>query len=147
MHMLGRPKTMQAAPSYADVVAEVRDFLTDRLAAAVAAGVPREHCIVDPGIGFGKTLEHNLRLLNGLGELAALGVPVLIGASRKRFIGEITGAADPADRLPGSLAAACGAYARGATLFRVHDVAATRDALDVLARLGGVSGSARPARG
>jgi len=147
MHMLGRPKTMQADPRYDDVVTEVRDFLTERLVAAAAAGVPREHCIVDPGIGFGKTLEHNLQLLDGVAALAAMGVPVLIGASRKRFIGEITGVTDPPGRLAGSLAAACAAYARGATVFRVHDVAPARQALDVLARLTAVGGADRAGRG
>jgi dihydropteroate synthase len=132
MHMLGRPKTMQDEPRYDNVVAEVRDFLSERLTAADAAGVPRTRCVVDPGIGFGKRTEHNVALLAGIGELAGLGVPVLVGASRKRFIGAITGEEDPANRLAGSIAAAMAAYERGATIFRVHDVAATRQALQVM---------------
>ncbi len=132
MHMLGKPKSMQAAPAYDDVVADVRDFLAERVAAAVAAGVAEGRCIVDPGIGFGKTLGHNLALLASSAVLCELGVPVLIGASRKRFIGEITGVSNPIDRMAGSVAAACSTYRDGATIFRVHDVAATRQALDVL---------------
>ena len=131
MHMAGRPKTMQHDPHYDDVVAEVRAFLASRLAAAEAAGVAPGRLIVDPGIGFGKRSEHNLALLAGLDQLAALGRPVLVGASRKRFIGDLSGAADPADRLPGSLAACLAARRRGATIFRVHDVAATVQALRV----------------
>ena len=131
MHMLGQPKTMQEDPHYEDVVAEVRDFLAERLAAAEAAGVPPERCIVDPGIGFGKRLEHNLALLAGVGQLASLGTPVLVGPSRKRFIGELTGQDSPADRVPASVAACLAAYDRGATIFRVHDVGPTRQALRV----------------
>ena len=137
MHMLGHPKDMQAAPRYDDVVAEVRDFLAERLDAAVAAGVERERCIVDPGIGFGKTLEHNLALLAGVDALAALGVPVLVGPSRKRFISAIVGDVAPDQRLGGTLAAVCAAYLQGATLFRVHDVAVTRQALAVLEAIAG----------
>jgi dihydropteroate synthase len=139
MHMMGEPKSMQDAPRYDDVVAQVRQFLAGRVEAAVAAGVRRERCIVDPGIGFGKTAEHNLALLAGVASLCELGQPVLIGASRKRFIGAITGASEPAERLAGSLAAACAAYLGGASIFRVHDVAATRQALDVLRRIARVS--------
>jgi len=135
MHMLGTPKSMQADPQYDDVVAEVRDFLAARLAAAAAAGVPADRCIVDPGIGFGKTLAHNLALLSHTSDLCQLGVPVLIGPSRKRFIGEITGIADPADRLGGALAALCATYAEGASVFRVHDVGAARQTLDVLRQI------------
>ncbi len=131
MHMLGEPKTMQENPQYDDIIAEVREFLAERLAAAQAAGVPRQRCIVDPGIGFGKQLAHNLALLAGVGELASLDVPVLVGPSRKRFIGELTGASDPQDRLPGSIAACQAAYESGATIFRVHDVAETVQALTV----------------
>ena len=123
MHMLGQPKTMQDDPQYEDVVREVRDFLAERLDAAEAAGAGRERCIVDPGIGFGKRLEHNLALLAGVRALCELGVPVLIGASRKRFIGEISDENAPTARLGGSLAAACAAYQAGASIFRVHDVA------------------------
>ncbi len=131
MHMQGRPRTMQAEPAYADVVAEVRDFLAARATACVAAGIGRERIVLDPGFGFGKTVDHNLRLLARLGEIAALGFPVLAGWSRKSSLGRITGR--PAeDRLAASLAAALLAVERGAGIVRVHDVAATRDALAVL---------------
>ena len=131
MHMHGEPKTMQHAPKYADVVAEVVRFLSERLDAAFAAGVPRHRCILDPGIGFGKRLEHNLALLAGVGKLAALGRPVLIGASRKRFLGDLSGVSDPAARVPGTIAACLAARRRGATIFRVHDVSAVVQALKV----------------
>ena len=131
MHMLGSPKTMQAEPHYDDVVAEVRGFLAARIEAAVAAGVPEENVIVDPGIGFGKLLEHNLALIAGVGALAELGRPVLIGPSRKRFIGELTGIETPADRAAGTIAACLAARRRGATIFRVHDVAPLVEALKV----------------
>lgn len=131
MHMLGEPKTMQADPRYQDVVAEVRAFLSARLDAAEAAGIDRRRCIVDPGIGFGKRLEHNLALLAGVGALAALGSPVLVGASRKRFIGELTGEAVPANRVGGTVSACVAAWRRGATIFRVHDVGAVVQALTV----------------
>ena len=131
MHMLGEPRTMQESPVYRDVVGEVRDFLAQRLAVAEGAGVPRERCIVDPGIGFGKKLEHNLALLAGVGKLAELGRPVLIGPSRKRFLGELTGVAEPAQRVAGTLSACLEAYRRGATIFRVHDVAPVVQALAV----------------
>ena len=133
MHMLGEPKTMQADPQYEDVVGEVRAFLAERLEAAEAAGVPRQRCIVDPGIGFGKRLEHNLALIAGIGELVELGRPVLIGPSRKRFIGELTGEQIAANRGAGTLAACLAAFRRGATIFRVHDVAPLRQALTVAA--------------
>jgi dihydropteroate synthase len=135
MHMLGEPRTMQQAPHYQDVVSEVRDFLAARLAAAEAAGIERRRCLIDPGIGFGKKLEHNLALLAGTPALCTLGVPVLIGASRKRFIGTITGMEAPAGRLAGNLAVACATYLAGASVFRVHDVAPTVQALSVLQRL------------
>jgi dihydropteroate synthase len=128
MHMKGEPRTMQDDPRYDDVVSEVKAFLEERLAFAIAAGIPEERIWLDPGIGFGKTLEHNLELLRRLGEIVAIGRPVLIGASRKRFLGAITGRPE-ADRLAGSLAAAVIAYERGASMLRVHDVAPTRDAL------------------
>jgi len=131
MHMLGEPKSMQADPQYDDVVAEVRAFLAGRIDAAVAAGIARERVIVDPGIGFGKRLEHNLALLAGVGALCSLGAPVLAGPSRKRFIGELAGEPDPQGRMPGTLAACLAARRRGATIFRVHDVAALRQALAV----------------
>lgn len=131
MHMLGDPKTMQEEPRYDDVVTDVRDFLAQRAAAALNAGVPRAGIAIDPGIGFGKTLEHNLRLLKNLGVFAELGFPLLVGPSRKRFIGEITGAAVD-DRLPGSMAAAVQAAIAGAHIVRVHDVAETVMALRVV---------------
>ncbi|MBI5725671.1 MAG: dihydropteroate synthase [Planctomycetes bacterium] len=133
MHMLGQPRTMQQDPQYADVAAEVREFLVERIAAATAVGVEAENIIVDPGIGFGKKLQHNLALLTGIGKLAELGCPVMIGASRKRFIGELTGQDSPADRLGGTIAACLEAYRNGATIFRVHDVAQVRAALAVAA--------------
>jgi dihydropteroate synthase len=135
MHMAGQPKMMQDDPHYDDVVAEVRAFLAERLEAAAAAGVPTERLIVDPGLGFGKRTEHNLSLLAGLAELASLGRPVSVGASRKRFIDQVGGAPDPTDRLGGSLAACLEARRRGATIFRVHDVAATVQALKVAAAI------------
>jgi len=131
MHMLGRPKTMQNRPEYKDVVTDVRRFLVERIEAAVSAGVARERVIVDPGIGFGKRLEHNLTLLGNLGALAALGRPVLVGPSRKSFIGHLTGEQDPSRRLGGTLAACLAAWRQGASLFRVHDVAAVRQAIMV----------------
>jgi dihydropteroate synthase len=132
MHMQGSPRTMQRAPVYADVVAEVRDFLAARAQACLAAGIARERIVLDPGFGFGKTVDHNLALLARLGDIAALGFPVLAGWSRKSSLGRVTGR--PAeDRLAASLAAALLAVERGARIVRVHDVAATRDALAVLA--------------
>jgi dihydropteroate synthase len=131
MHMLGEPKTMQRYPRYDDVVREVRDFLAGRAERAIAAGVEEESVILDPGIGFGKTLEHNLALLNHLDSIVELGLPVLVGASRKSFIGRITGVEEAKDRLFGTVAANVIAYERGATFFRVHDVRANREALAV----------------
>jgi dihydropteroate synthase len=131
MHMLGEPKTMQHDPRYDDVVREVRDFLAGRAGHAIAAGVEPENIILDPGIGFGKTLEHNLALLRYLDSLVELGFPVLFGASRKRFIGRITGVEDARDRVSGTMAANVLAYERGATFFRVHDVRPNREALAV----------------
>jgi dihydropteroate synthase len=131
MHMLGEPKTMQHDPRYADVVREVRDFLAGRAEHAVAAGVEPENVILDPGIGFGKKLEHNLALLRHLDELVALGFPVLVGASRKSSLGAVTGVKEARDRVPGTVAANVIAYERGATLFRVHDVRPNREALAV----------------
>jgi dihydropteroate synthase len=130
MHMLGEPRTMQDAPSYGDVVAEVGAFLEERLAFAVGEGIAEGRIWLDPGIGFGKTLEHNLELLRRLDEIAAIGRPVIVGASRKRFIGALTGRPE-GERLAGSLAAAVLAWERGATMVRAHDVAETRDALTV----------------
>ncbi len=132
MHMQGSPGTMQEHPSYTDVVAEVKAFLQERIDSVRAAGIALERVVIDPGFGFGKTLEHNLELLRHLRELAALGVPVLAGWSRKSSLGKLTG--KPAgDRLAASIAAALIAAQNGATILRVHDVAATRDALSVLA--------------
>ena len=131
MHMLGDPRTMQRDPQYDEVVADVKAFLEKRLAFAVAAGIAEERIVLDPGIGFGKTLEHNLELLSRLGELVAIGRPVLIGSSRKSFLGRIAGRDDPADRLAGTIASCVIAYERGARLFRVHDVAPVVDALKV----------------
>ena len=135
MHMRGTPADMQRDPRYDDVVAEVRAFLAARLAAAVAAGIGRERIAIDPGLGFGKTTAHNLALLDALAQLADL-APVVVGASRKRFIGEVTGA--PVDRrLAGSLTVALWCISRQASVLRVHDVAATRAALDMAAALAG----------
>ena len=131
MHMLGEPKDMQVEPHYQNVVAEVRAFLASRAAAAEAAGVRRERIIVDPGIGFGKLLEHNLALLAGIGVLVSLGYGVLVGPSRKRFIGTLTGQEDPRNRVAGTIAACLAAWQRGATMFRVHDVGALRQALSI----------------
>ncbi len=132
MHMQGRPRTMQQAPQYGDVVAEVRTFLADRAATAIAAGIAPERIVLDPGFGFGKTVEHNLELLRRLNEFIALDYPLLAGLSRKSTLGAITGRA-VGDRLHASVAAALLAAERGAAILRVHDVAATRDALAVLA--------------
>jgi len=138
MHMQGEPRTMQKEPSYRDVLAEVAAFLEERVAAAERAGIARERIVVDPGFGFGKTVAHNFELLRNLGRFTEIGLPVLAGWSRKSTLGAITGrAAD--DRLAGSLAAALLAVERGARIVRVHDVAATRDALAVLAALDGKS--------
>ena len=132
MHMLGRPRTMQDNPHYDDVVAEVREFLAGRIEAAAAAGVARGRIIVDPGIGFGKRLEHNLALLvGGVGALLELGCPILVGPSRKRFIGELTGREAARRRLGGTLAACLAARRRGASIFRVHDVGPVVEALKV----------------
>ena len=130
MHMLGNPRTMQLEPVYDDVVADVRAFLAERAEAAVAAGVAEEAIWLDPGIGFGKTLEHNLELLRRLGEIADLGMPVVVGASRKSFIGKIDGS-DVGERLGGTIAASVLAAANGAEVLRVHDVAEMAQALRV----------------
>ncbi|MCK5114825.1 MAG: dihydropteroate synthase [Phycisphaerae bacterium] len=143
MHMLGEPKTMQANPTYQDVVAEVSVFLSKRLAAAEAAGIARRKCIIDPGIGFGKTLQHNLLLLAGIAPLTKLGCPVLIGPSRKRFIGVITGQEDSTHRLGGTVAACLRAFEGGATIFRVHDVGQVRDALLVAGAIDNATPSER----
>lgn len=136
MHMLGEPGTMQDGPRYDDVVAEVCAYLAEQARALEAAGVARERIAIDPGIGFGKTTAHNLELLRRLPELVSLGYPVLVGASRKRFIGEIAGEAVPARRVAGSVAAALAATAAGADIVRVHDVAETVQALAVADAIG-----------
>lgn len=130
MHKQGSPQTMQQAPSYRDVLVEVNHYLALRIAAAETAGIARERIVVDPGFGFGKTLDHNLALLRDLQQVAAAGVPVLAGLSRKSMIGALTGR-EVGDRVFGSVAAALIAAQRGAAILRVHDVAATRDALAV----------------
>jgi dihydropteroate synthase len=140
MHMQGTPRTMQENPTYDDVVDDVRAFLADRVERAVAAGVDEERIWVDPGIGFGKTVEHNLELLRRLGELSELGRPILLGTSRKSFLGKITGA-EVGERLGGSVASALLGVQAGANALRVHDVAATRMALAVLKAVEGGEGS------
>ena len=130
MHMQGEPRTMQDAPSYDDVVAEVRDFLVERAQSCEAVGIARDRIVLDPGFGFGKTLVHNLALVRALPELVATGYPVLAGLSRKSSLGTITGRPD-GERLAASLAAALAAVARGASIVRVHDVRETVDALKV----------------
>jgi dihydropteroate synthase len=131
MHMLGEPRTMQEDPRYDDVVAEVKSFLEERLAFAVAEGVAEERVWLDPGIGFGKTAAHNLELLARLGEIVALGRPVVVGTSRKTFLGTLAGGRAPDRRLPGTIATNVMALERGAAVFRVHDVAPVVDALAV----------------
>jgi dihydropteroate synthase len=134
MHMLGEPRTMQVDPRYDDVVAEVAAFLEERLRLAVDAGIDEERICLDPGFGFGKTVEHNFELLRRLDEIAALGRPVLVGISRKRALGRILGDAEATTGpLSASLAAAVAAYERGATILRVHDVRETVEALTVAA--------------
>src|SRR6185503_15071012 len=133
MHMLGEPRTMQEDPRYDDVVSEVKAFLEERLAFAVSEGVDEERVWLDPGIGFGKTVEHNLELLRRLDEIVAIGRPVVIGTSRKSFLGKLAGGRDEGERLPGTIATNVLALERGATVFRVHDVAQNADALAVAA--------------
>jgi dihydropteroate synthase len=129
--MQGEPRTMQKNPIYGDVVAEVRDFLATRVAACEAAGIARERLIVDPGFGFGKTLDHNLMLLRRLPEIAALDLPVLVGLSRKSMFAKLLGELSAPARVPASVAAAAIAVLHGARVVRTHDVAATRQAVDV----------------
>jgi dihydropteroate synthase len=131
MHMLGEPRTMQDDPRYDDVVDDVKAFLEERLAYATAQGIAEERVLLDPGIGFGKTLEHNLELLRRLDELAALGRPLVVGTSRKAFLGRLTGREVAADRVAGTVAANVLSLERGATVFRVHDVAPNVEALTV----------------
>jgi dihydropteroate synthase len=132
MHMLGEPRTMQDDPRYDDVVAEVGEFLLERLEFAVSRGIERDRVMLDPGIGFGKTIVHNLELLNRLDELVSIGQTLVIGTSRKSFLGKITGR-PPDERVPGTIATNVLAYERGARVFRVHDVAPVHDALAVAA--------------
>jgi dihydropteroate synthase len=133
MHMLGEPRTMQHDPRYDDVVDDIKAFLSERVAFAVGEGIAEERIAIDPGIGFGKTVEHNLELLRRLDEIVALGFEVVIGTSRKSFLGKLTGRDDPHDRVAATLATTVLALERGATVFRVHDVAETADALKVAA--------------
>ncbi len=129
MHMQGTPETMQEDPRYEDVLLDVFDWLAARIAAAEAAGIPRDRIVADPGIGFGKTVAHNLALVRGLALFHGLGVPVLLGASRKGFIGKLGGEPEAGRRAPGSIAVALAGAARGAQILRVHDVAETAQAL------------------
>jgi dihydropteroate synthase len=131
MHMLGEPRTMQSNPQYADVLGEVKAFLVERVETALAAGVEQGRIILDPGIGFGKKLEHNLALLGGVDDLVGLGRAVLIGPSRKKFIGDLGGCKQAENRLGGTIAACLTARSGGATIFRVHDVEPVVEALKV----------------
>jgi dihydropteroate synthase len=135
MHAQGDPKTMQQNPHYDDVVGEVKSELEARICACEEAGVDRARLLVDPGIGFGKTLAHNLALLGGLERLKAIGPPLVLGASRKRFIAALDRDGPPAARMGGSIAAALAGAARGAAIIRIHDVAATRQALNVFSAI------------
>jgi dihydropteroate synthase len=132
-HMRGEPRTMQQDPRYDDVVDDVKSFLAERLEFAVRAGIGEDRVLLDPGIGFGKTVDHNLQLLRRLGEIVALGRPVVIGTSRKGFLGRIGGDADGPRRLAGTIATNVLALERGASVFRVHEVAPAREALAVAA--------------
>jgi dihydropteroate synthase len=145
MHMQGEPRSMQDDPQYDDVVAEVHRFLAERIFAAELAGISKKNLVVDPGFGFGKALAHNLVLLAQLERFTELGVPVLAGLSRKRSIGELTGRQDPVERVAGSVAAHVIAAQRGARIVRVHDVAATVDALKVLEAVAAVPSPRRDA--
>jgi dihydropteroate synthase len=133
MHMLGEPRTMQEDPRYDDVVSDVRAFLEERLAFAVSEGVAEDRIWLDPGIGFGKTVQHNLELLRRLDEIVAIGRPVVVGTSRKSFLGKLAGERAEDERLPGTIATNVLALERGATIFRVHDVGPVVDALRVTA--------------
>jgi dihydropteroate synthase len=142
MHMKGEPRTMQLDPTYDDVVGEVTEFLRDRLEAAIFAGIPQEQLCADPGIGFGKNLEHNLALLRVTRSMRdALGVPFLLGPSRKRFIGTLTDTPDPADRVDGTAGAVAWVAAQGADLVRVHDVRAMRRVVRVVDAIARASAS------
>lgn len=145
MHMLGEPRAMQEAPEYDDVVGEVHRFLAERIFAAEMAGIARKNIVVDPGFGFGKTTAHNLQLLAQLRRFTELGVPVLAGLSRKKTIGELTGRDEPRERAAGSVSAHLIAAQNGAAIVRVHDVAATVDALKVWAAVAAVAPPRRDA--
>lgn len=136
MHMLGTPRTMQDDPRYDDVVAEILEFLADRVARAEAAGIPRERIWIDPGIGFGKTVDHNLTLLAATDRFAATGLPVLVGPSRKAFIGRIDRGAPERERVGGTIAACLAALHGGAGMVRVHDVAPVAQAIKVARAIG-----------
>lgn len=135
MHMQGMPETMQKAPSYEDLFGEVSSFLSGRALAAQAKGVPADSIILDPGIGFGKTVEHNVILTRSLSKLRELGYPVLYGASRKSFIGSLTGRTKPSERLGGTIATSISAARQGVEVIRVHDVAANADAVRMFSKL------------
>ncbi len=139
MHAQGDPQTMQDNPNYDDVLLDVYDFLKERVSAAIAAGIPRDQIVVDPGIGFGKTIDHNLTLLRGIAIFHGLGCPILLGASRKRFIGTIGGGKDATDRVSGSVAVALNAARQGVQILRVHDIFATKQALDLEWAIDGVA--------
>jgi len=141
MHMQGEPRTMQTEPRYGDVVAEVAEFLAARREACLAAGIAADRIVLDPGIGFGKTVTHNLQLLKNLPSLHRLGAPLLVGVSRKSFLGRILGGRDLDQRLPAGLGAAAWSVAMGVQIIRTHDVAATRDAIEVVAAI--IAGSER----
>jgi dihydropteroate synthase len=147
VHMQGEPRSMQDAPHYDDVVSDVRRFLAERIFACEMSGIDKKRIVVDPGFGFGKTLENNLALLRALDQFASLGVPLLVGLSRKAMIGTLTGRDKQADRAVGSAAAALLAVQKGAAIVRVHDVAATRDALAVWEGVAsGFKPAAKPAK-
>jgi len=137
MHSIGTPETMQDEARYGDVLLDVHDHLAERIALAEAAGIPRSRIVVDPGIGFGKTLQHNVTILERLSLFHGLGCPLLLGASRKRFIGTIAHAPDARDRMPGSLAVALHGAAQGVQITRVHDMSDTRQALNLWWALNG----------
>ena len=141
MHMRGEPRSMQADPRYDDVALDIYDYLAARVAACEAAGIDRSRIAVDPGIGFGKTLDHNLRLIDRLALFHGFGCPVLLGVSRKSFIGRLAGGAPPKERLPGSLAAGLSGLDRGAQILRVHDVAETVQAVALWSAIQGLSGA------
>jgi dihydropteroate synthase len=143
MHMQGEPRTMQDDPHYDDVVSDVRRFLAERIFACEMSGIDKKRIIADPGFGFGKNLEHNLELLRSLDQFAALGVPLLVGLSRKAMIGTLTGREQHVERAVGSAAAALIAVQKGAAIVRVHDIAATRDALAIWQ---GVASGIRPTK-